>query len=136
MEKTVFTLLITFLTYQAFSQHTLTIVADNIDEIKGEIEFCLYDNDEGFMSKALRCEYNRVLGDQITHHFDSIPSGDYAVVIFHDLNGNRDLDTGWMRIPTEPYGFSNNPSTRFGPPDFEKASFQVTSDKEITIRLK
>ena len=68
--------------------------------------------------------------------FDDIPFGKYAFVVYHDENGNRKLDLGFMRIPKEPYGFSNNPSTTFGPPNFEKASVNIqTAAKAITIKL-
>jgi len=46
------------------------------------------------------------------------------------------LDTNFLGIPKEPYGFSNNPSTLFGPPSFKKASFVLHLEtKIVTIKL-
>ena len=133
--KLSFSILVIILSSNAFSQHNLTVRIEGIEEVKGEIEFCLFDNDEDFMYKAVRCTYVPVNSKSTSYQFTNITAKDYAVVIYHDLNDNRDLDTGWMNIPTEPYGFSNNPSTRFGPPNFKKASFTVDGDKEISISL-
>jgi uncharacterized protein (DUF2141 family) len=56
--------------------------------------------------------------------FTGLPSGDYAVSVFHDENGNGRLDT-FARIPREGFGFSRNPAIRFGPPRFAQARFAV-----------
>jgi uncharacterized protein (DUF2141 family) len=38
-------------------------------------------------------------------------------------------------MPTEPFGFSNNPVIRFGPPDFEDAVVTIAQDAKIEIHL-
>lgn len=58
--------------------------------------------------------------------FDDVPSGTWAVSLFHDENGNGKLDT-FAGIPREGVGFSRNPSLLFGPPRFAAADFPVTS---------
>lgn len=39
--------------------------------------------------------------------FPRLPHGSYAVIVFHDENGNDDLDHNFMRFPAEPLGCSN-----------------------------
>jgi uncharacterized protein (DUF2141 family) len=56
--------------------------------------------------------------------FRGVPPGEYALAIFHDANANRKLDT-FMGIPREGFGFSRNPTIRFGPPRFDKVNFQL-----------
>ena len=51
-----------------------------------------------------------------------LPPGRYAVAAFHDENGNSDLDTSLLGIPSEGTGFANDPPSSFGPPDFESAA--------------
>ena len=41
-----------------------------------------------------------------------ISSGSYALALFQDVNGDRKLNRNTTGIPTEGYGFSNNPATR------------------------
>ncbi len=63
--------------------------------------------------------------------------GIYALKCFLDDNANEKLDMGWMGIPAEPYGFSNN-AFRFGaPPTFEMAKFTITDGANVQrIKLK
>lgn len=65
-----------------------------------------------------------------------LPSGEYAVAVFQDLNNNGKLDTGLFGIPKEPYAFSNNFRPRFSAPQFSDCSF-IYSGKlhEIKIEL-
>ena len=42
--------------------------------------------------------------------------GRYAVNAFHDENDNGELDTNLVGIPSEGYGFANDPDSTFGPP--------------------
>ncbi len=58
--------------------------------------------------------------------FAGLPSGDYAIALIHDENGNNKLDT-LLGIPREGFGFSRNPAIGFGPPKFAAAQFEVTS---------
>lgn len=73
---------------------------------------------------------------QASLRFDDLPSGAYAVALFHDENGNGKLDTV-LGIPREGFGFSRNPPIRFGPPRFAAARFALTSgDSEQRVKLK
>lgn len=68
--------------------------------------------------------------------FAGLPTGDYAIALVHDENGNNKLDTV-MGIPREGFGFSRNPTIRFGPPKFDAARFAVVSGATIeSVRVK
>jgi len=61
----------------------------------------------------------------------------FAISVIHDVNGNGKLDTNLFRIPKEPYGFTNNAGTTFGPPKFEAAAIVFNSNEQsVEIRLK
>jgi uncharacterized protein (DUF2141 family) len=69
--------------------------------------------------------------------FKSLPCGKYAIAVYHDENGNNKLDKTAIDIPKEGYGFSNNPDTSYGPPEYIGAEFELTKEiKEIQINLK
>jgi uncharacterized protein (DUF2141 family) len=55
--------------------------------------------------------------------FEDIPPGTYAMAVIHDENMNGKIDTNWMGIPTEGYGFSNDAKALLGTPSFSAASF-------------
>jgi outer membrane protein len=64
-----------------------------------------------------------------------LPPGDYAVMVFHDENGNGELDKNFIGIPREPLGFSNRYWAK-GPPTFSGASFTVTADEDVPVDVE
>lgn len=63
--------------------------------------------------------------------------GLYAVAVFHDENANKRLDQGFLGIPQEGYGFSNNPGFSFGLPDMDEILFEIPTDgAEIDVDLR
>jgi uncharacterized protein (DUF2141 family) len=50
-----------------------------------------------------------------------------AIKLFQDLNGTGRLAKNFLRIPTEPYAFSNNARGSMGPPEFSTAAFDVSA---------
>ena len=70
-----------------------------------------------------------------TLHFvvNDLPAGRYAVNAFHDENDNGELDTNLVGIPSEGYGFANDPSTTFGPADFEEAAVTVGETSGVAV---
>ena len=65
---------------------------------------------------------------------DSIPTGQYVISVFQDVNGNGKLDMGFMG-PKEPFGFSVS-RPRFIP-KFENLNFDVQEDIEnMVIEVK
>lgn len=69
--------------------------------------------------------------------FSELPYGEYAVKAFHDEDGNDDLNTNLLGIPTEDYGFSNNARGMFGSPNWNDAKFKLeTPIKSIQIEIK
>lgn len=65
-----------------------------------------------------------------------LPDDIYAISIFHDKNGNKEMDTNFFGIPKEPLGFSIGKLKTFGPPSFEECSFDLKADMEIKIPIK
>ncbi|MDA9646436.1 DUF2141 domain-containing protein [Flavobacteriaceae bacterium] len=116
--------------------HVLKITVNNIKNIKGKLQVCLTDKKEDFLKQ---CDYAKtvaVRNNTISLKIANIKTGVYSVSLFHDENNNGVLDTkGLFGIPSEPYGFSNNPRTTFGPPSFENCTFLIDGDKQIYIKL-
>ena len=77
----------------------------------------------------------RVTGVEVV--FAKLPPGSYALSIFHDVNGNQELDTNLVGMPTEPYGFSQNARGSFGPPSFSDMAFEIgTEGSAMEVRLE
>lgn len=69
---------------------------------------------------------------------EDVPAGPFAVSVFHDTDGDRELDSGALGIPSEAYGFSADARSPFGPPKFQEARLELAAGqtKQITIRVK
>jgi len=63
--------------------------------------------------------------------------GEYAVVGYHDKDGDRRLKKAWNFKPKEPYGLSNNPEIKaLRLPKFSETGFTVPMDGvDIDIHL-
>jgi uncharacterized protein (DUF2141 family) len=66
---------------------------------------------------------------------DALEPGRYAIRVMHDRNGNGELDTNLVGMPTEPWGFSKDARGSFGPPSWRAASFELqdASTQQITL---
>lgn len=65
------------------------------------------------------------LGGTVTAVFAGLPPGRYALAVFQDADGDGRLSTNLVGIPTEPYGFANNPAAAFGKPGFDVVAVTV-----------
>ncbi|NJO40041.1 MAG: DUF2141 domain-containing protein [Cyanobacteria bacterium CRU_2_1] len=75
--------------------------------------------------------------NSFTYTFENLPYGTYAIAIYHDTNGDEQLDRGAFGMPTEAYGFSNDAPAITSPPRYEDAIFLLAgSDTTIQIRLQ
>lgn len=61
--------------------------------------------------------------------FKDLPAGDYAVGALHDEDGDGVMDTGFLGIALEGYGFSQVKKVPLGRPAFEDASVHVEASR-------
>ncbi len=67
--------------------------------------------------------------------FTDLPEGKYDVNVLLDENNNGKIDKGLI-LPEEGIGFSNYESIGLrNKPSFEKASFYLSADKSITVKI-
>ena len=116
----------------------LKISIANIKNDQGTILIALYNSKDDFPStnKAYKEGKAGIKDKQAVFIFEGLPSGEYAVALFHDQNNNKKLDKSDLGLPNEPYGFSNDAKAMFGPPSFKKAKFSYNgnpTDISITI---
>lgn len=65
-----------------------------------------------------------------------LTAGKYAVVVMHDEDGDKKMKTSFLGIPSEGFGFSNNPKIFFGAPAFKKAEVNLLNEAETAIEMK
>ena len=118
------------------SDFTLSMKVGNFKTIKGVLRVCMTDKKDDFLKSCTFSKIVAVEDKTVSLKIENIKKGNYAVSVYHDENNNGILETGGVfGIPVEPYGFSNNPTMTFGP-SFKKSVFKMSSDKNISIKLK
>jgi uncharacterized protein (DUF2141 family) len=118
------------------AQHKLEVTIVNIQEIKGTVRMALFDNEKDFLKTPVDKKEVKVSGTSVTVVFEKLKPGDYGISVIQDVNDNKELDKGFMGIPNEPYGFSNNARGKFGPPAFEKAKISVKENVKTSIKVE
>jgi uncharacterized protein (DUF2141 family) len=119
----------------AFSQEKLVKLNVEISKLrsnKGNILLQLTDS----IGKLVSKKSEKISDNKCTLQFNELSTGKYALRYFHDENANDSLDTNWMGIPKEGYGFSNNAIGMFGPPSYNERLFDVRSDMKISLKPK
>ena len=106
----------------------LSIKVNGIKDQEGQILIALFDSEENFLENRVEGAVKPVAGGTVTFTFDSLKQGVYAISVFHDINSNKELDSNFIGIPTEPYAFSNNAKGSFGPPKFEDCKFEIVDN--------
>lgn len=122
----------------ASGQHSLSVRIEGIESSKGNIQVALYTEKKTFlkMEGMYRAEVVPAVEGSVEAVFEDLPSGAYAVAIFHDENSNQELDKNVMGIPKEPLGFSNARLRTFGPPKFKDCLVRMDSDTSVVIPLE
>lgn len=64
-------------------------------------------------------------------------TGVYALGVYHDEDGDRSYDRTALGLPSEGFGFSNNPAVILGIPSFRSVRLSVPRDgMRTSVRLR
>lgn len=112
----------------------LQVVVGPVAHDKGTVNLALYSSPETFRKEelALARQSKPAVPGQMEFHFDGLAPGRYAIVAYHDENGNGRMDRFLGMIPTEGWGLSNNPEVS-GPPQFAPSAFDVTEQQPARV---
>jgi uncharacterized protein (DUF2141 family) len=111
---------------------TLTVRVTGIRNTKGKIRLALFRDSIYVEGREIEIDA-ATLSAQVV--FEKLPQGVYAVNLFHDENMNGKMDTNFVGMPVEGYGFSNNPPKRMGKPGFDETNFHL-NQPECAIEIK
>ncbi|MEL7486368.1 MAG: DUF2141 domain-containing protein [Pseudomonadota bacterium] len=122
------------------AENEIRVVINNVEQGVGLMVADLYRNDkDGFLKRDGRVAQVRFAAraPQTNFCFQAPTPELYAIAVYHDTNANKTLDRLSFGLPAEPYGISNNPKIRFGPPSVDQAIFEVASEgANVEINLK
>ncbi len=114
----------------SFAQSRLKIEITGLRSSEGEICLELFGAD----NQLLKSKTATIKDNKCTVVIENLENAEYAVRYIHDENSNGELDTNWIGIPKEGYGFSNDAYGIFGPKDFKAWLFVVNGNTEITLK--
>lgn len=118
---------------------TLVIHVQDVSPNGGMVRLGLYDevsypNDDADPVAAadVKAEAGETV---ITLH--NIPLGTYAIEAYQDVNGNNKMDTTWLGLPLEPFGFSRDAHPHLAKPRFNAVKFDVVPGQNVqTLHLQ
>jgi len=113
---------------------TLTIHVENVLPAGGTLRLGVYDaarypDDD---SKPIASADVTAVSPEtvITLH---APPGVYAIQTFQDVNSNNKMDTTWMGLPLEPFGFSRDARPFLSKPGFDDVKFVLVAGENSQI---
>lgn len=124
-------------TVTCFAQNKITVTVKDVSSSKGKVSVALYDSDATFLKfdQVFASGSSKATKGATIVTVNDVPDGAYAIALFHDENGNDELDTNWLGIPKEKVAFSKAKMKTFGPPKFKECLFKVHQDVTIDISL-
>ena len=103
---------------------------------KGTVVFLVFDSANAFGDLRDPMKTLRFVADgREGYRIREIPAGEYALVVYHDENGNERLDKNFIGIPKESLGFSNSYMPK-GPPTYDRARFTLHSNEIRTFNIE
>lgn len=117
----------------------LSIAVSGLRTAQGVLTITLYPDDpDRFLARRGKLARIRVPATQ-AQTLACLPltqPGSYAIAVYHDENNDGDFNRNWVGLPTEGYGFSNNPRLTLGPPPLEAVRFAVGSgETQVSIQV-
>lgn len=114
---------------------TISVRIEGLRNDKGSVFVSLFDNKKAFKDgkNAVVSGQARPAGGSCVVVLDKVLAGRYALHFIHDENDNKKLDTNFIGIPKEGFGFSKDAMGRFGPPDFEAAALVIPAGTSSVV---
>lgn len=114
-----------------------TLEINGLNNIEGEVRIAMFNSQETYKIEPLFSAVLQVQSTRIVWSLEELPFGDYAIAVYHDKNMNGKLDTNFLGIPKERYGFSNNARGRFGPASWNESYFTFNAqNKKHVINIR
>jgi uncharacterized protein (DUF2141 family) len=116
-----------FIPIISHSQITLTVELEQLRNNNGKLLLELNDENE----KVIKGFSEKISDNKCIIIINDLNPGKYAFKYFHDENNDEEINTNFMGIPKEGYGFSNNAKGTYGPPSFEKMLFELSKSDTV-----
>ena len=118
----------------------LNVTINGLKNERGQVCLSLFSSRQGFprsTARAVEARCVKVAAPPLKVNFRDLKVGSYAIAVFHDANSDGTLNSNGLGIPTEEFGFSQNPTILVGSPKFGDAAVLVVGpETNIQIQLQ
>jgi len=123
----VFAFLLSTSIYAENNKGGFIVEVNGFQSSKGIAMITLYDTKDKYDNEINAFREAQILNNEsrAVWTVNDLPSGEYAIKMYYDENDNGIMDTNFLGIPKEGFGFSNNAEAELSPPSFEKTMFKI-----------
>ena len=114
---------------------TVVIHIQDVSPRGGTLRLGLYDEaryPDDDATPVASADVHAEMGETVIT-LNNVPPGTYAIETFQDINSNDKMDTSWLGLPQEPFGFSRDAQPHFSKPGFSKVKFEVTQGLNVQV---
>lgn len=113
----------------------LTVRVGNVSPPGGVLRLGLYDaagypDDD---SKPIAAADVPAIPGETVVTLHNIAPGVYAIQAYQDENSNDKMDTSWIGLPQEPFGFSRDARPFLSKPSFDAVKFTVVAGENVQV---
>lgn len=122
----------------AAAELALEVEVAGVKDARGQVRVGLYADPKTFRKEehALAVKTAPAAAGAVRVRFDGLAPGRYAIMAYHDEDGNGRLNLRFGMFPAEGYGLSNNPKV-MGPPAFDDSAFALpVPDGGLRIEMR
>ncbi len=116
------------------AQNTIEVKIINFASDEGVAQIGIFNTETSFLDMVYKGKEVKIKDQKAVAVFSDIPDGTYAISVFHDKNEDEKLNT-FLGIPTENYAASNNAPSKFGPPKWKDAKFEVRNGEFVKQKI-
>jgi len=113
----------------------LTIRVENVLPAGGVLRLGLYDAaryPDDNSKPIASADITAVPGETVVT-LRAVPAGTYAIQTFQDVNANDKMDTSWLGLPLEPFGFSLDAKPFLSKPSFNDVKFTLADGENSQV---
>ena len=115
----------------------ILIEVDGFESLEGDLFIAINNSSEQFISDT---EFYKdtiidIISDNIVVRIEDVIPGVYAISVFHDENQDAELNLGFLNIPEEGFGFSNNPAIGVSQPSFDDCEFVIEEGQSVVVPI-
>jgi uncharacterized protein (DUF2141 family) len=128
MKKLILTTLVLLMGI-ALQAQEVTVEFKGMKTVAGKLYVAVVDAN----NKEIRAEIVDVTAKTVKLELGVIQAEAIGIRVYHDANSNGKMDTGFMGIPTEAYGFSKDARGTFGPPELSEYLVSLKEGNNLLV---